>query len=107
MNLETQVEANTNDISRLNEIVVKLIQLSASHSERLEKILFGLDQAKGEIIELREAQKNTDEKLNALIDAQIRNEEKFQEFRIETQKSLDKMSKAIFEVNEKVDRLEE
>ncbi len=81
MDLEKRVDTNTNDIQKMNDVLRQLIELSGSHTEQIEKMLFGIDESKGNIRELRESQKETQEKLNALIDAQIRGEDQMRELR--------------------------
>ena len=72
MNIENRVTKTESRIKTLEDALVFLTALGDSHNDQLEKFLFSLE-------ELKANQINTDEKLNALIDAQIVTEDKMQE----------------------------
>lgn len=71
MKLEDKVNKNERRIKTVEEAIVLLTELTTSHSDRLEKSVFDMD-------ELRAAQRQTDEKMNMLIDAQIKTEDGMQ-----------------------------
>lgn len=72
MKLEERVEKNERRLKTVEEAVVLLTALADSHTDQLEQIIFGIN-------ELRAAQRDTNEKINILIDAQIRTDEKMTE----------------------------
>ena len=73
MSIENRVTKTESRIKTLEDALVFLTALGDSHNDQLEAFLFSLE-------ELKANQQNTDEKLNALIDAQIVTEDKLQRF---------------------------
>ncbi len=69
MDLEKKVNKNTKRIGTMEHAIQLLVKLADSHTDQIEKMLFGID-------ELRASQKETQEKINMLVDAQIRNEDR-------------------------------
>ncbi len=65
MDLEKKVEKNTRPIGTLENAIGLLISLADSHTDQIEKMLFGFD-------ELRASRKETEERIKMLVDAQIR-----------------------------------
>ena len=72
MSIENRLTKTESRIKTLEDALVFLTALGDSHNDQLEAFLFSLE-------ELKANQQNTDEKLNALIDAQIVTEDKMQE----------------------------
>lgn len=96
MDLEKQVENNTMNIQKMNDVLRQLIQLSGSHTEQIEKMLFGID-------ELRGANKEMQEKVDMLIDAQIRNEDSTRELKDE----MKSLAKIVGNAHQRINKIEQ
>ncbi|MEZ5343929.1 MAG: hypothetical protein R2681_00095 [Pyrinomonadaceae bacterium] len=128
MDLERRVTKNTRNIKTIGEAIQLLTVLTSSHTDQLERTLFGIDELRGSVLELRggiselrgsvselrgsvsdlrDGQREMQEKMNALIDAQIRNEDEFQRFRKETQENFSEMAKSMTAANLRIERLEQ
>lgn len=71
MSIGQRLNKSERRIKTLEDALVWLTALGDSHNEQLEKFLFSLT-------EMKANQTNPEEKLNALIDAQIGSEERIQ-----------------------------
>ena len=89
MKLEDRVERTEKRVKTVEDAVVLLTVLTDSHDDRLERFLFGLE-------ELKTGQREMQEKINILIDSQIRSEDKMAE-----------MAEAIKSAHNKIDKIEE
>ncbi|MDQ3633019.1 MAG: hypothetical protein ACR2MD_01990 [Aridibacter sp.] len=110
MDLEKKVNKNEKRIETVEQAIQLLSQLTISHTDEIERMLFGIDETKGSIIELRnsikelrESQKDTQEKLNALIDAQIRGEDSMQELKNE----MKDLAKVVKLAHQRIDKIEQ
>ncbi|MGI8670480.1 MAG: hypothetical protein ACR2J3_11660 [Aridibacter sp.] len=117
MDLEKKVNKNEKRIETVEQAIQLLSQLTINHTDEIERMLFGIDETKGSIIELRESnvelresiieqresQKDTQEKLNALIDAQIRGEDAMQELK----KEMRDLAKLVGLAHQRIDKIEQ
>jgi chromosome segregation ATPase len=74
MKLEERVEKNERRLKTVEDAIILLTKLGDSHTDQLEQIIFGID-------ELRAAQSETSERVNMLIDAQIRTDDEIKEIK--------------------------
>lgn len=79
MKSEERIEKVEKRVRTVEEAIVLLTQLSNSGAERMEKFLFGLEELRFNVEELRAGQHDTQEKINMLIDAQMRTEDQVRE----------------------------
>lgn len=82
-----RIEKAERRIKTVEDAVILLTALTDSHNDQLENFLFGLD-------ELKANQKNSDDKINMLIDAQITTEDKLQRFEAEMKVFREESEKA-------------
>lgn len=102
----TQLEQRANKFERNDkgfaEAIKALMESSVHHSGMMDDFFRGMN-------ELRAAQANTDVKLAALVDAQIRAEVELKEMREgmnELRGIVKQMTQAIIQTNKRVDELE-
>jgi multidrug resistance efflux pump len=99
--LTTLLELSANQerrVSRLEEAFVTLIELTRNHHE-------GMDELRAAQTELSAAQAETEHKLVALVDAQIRDEETVKELRAETDRKFAALVDAQIRTEEVLARL--
>lgn len=93
--LEQRAEKQDGKIKTVGEAIVALSQSVLHHSEMMDDFFRGMN-------ELRAAQADTDVKVAALVDAQIRAEDEMKELR----GVIKQMAQAIIKTSERVDDLE-
>lgn len=117
MELEPRVEKVERKIKTVEEAIILLTALTTSHDDRLEKLLFGIE-------ELRASQNETKEKINMLIDAQMRTENNTEELQasqketnekinilidaqIKTEDKVSDLTDAVLSAHQRIDKIEE
>ncbi len=93
--LEKRVQKNEKKIGSIEDAIILLTQLAGSHDERLVKSVFDMD-------ELRAVQRETQDKMNALIDAQIRGEDQTREL----DKKMAELAEVVKFAHERIDKIE-
>ncbi len=100
--LERRADKSERNDKGFAETIKALIESSLHHSEMMDDFFRGMN-------ELREAQSNTEVKIAALVDAQIRAEDEMKELREGMSQLRDvarQMMLAIIQTNKRVDDLE-
>lgn len=112
---ELTARANKQDgkIKTLAEAVLALSQSSLHHSQMMENFFRGINELREGIAQLKEHQADTDVKLAALVDAQIRAEDEMKNLRTELREGMKEvrdvikeMAKAVIGTNKRIDDLE-
>lgn len=117
MESNNRIEKVEKRVQTVEEAIILLKELTISHDDRLESFLFGLE-------ELRAGQKETNEKINMLIDAQMRTENNIGELRasqketdekinmlidaqMRTEDKISKLGDAVLSAHQRIDKIEE
>lgn len=103
MKLEERLGSAERRIKNVEEAIVVLTELNVKHSELLEKLVFDTEELKAGQRELQEGQREMQEKINILIDAQIRTEDQAKI----TDKKMAEMADAVRSAHQRIDKIEE